>query len=405
MKYLSEKMKEVEREFGDQTEQNTIIISPTGSGKTHYIFNELSRGHSCLYLCDNSNLREQVLLNDRTYNKDNLLYGFDDYQVEVMTYKAFGRKIRFNNDLIERYDRIFCDEVHSLVEYQKFNDDVDLSHTIKEIFKKYEKTKIYYFTATQYYLIKLKEQFGAKDIDRFVKSFNFMKCKDIKRYINISKYYINNIEQLSFHLKAREEQFEYRNAKGLFFTRHIKDMKKMEDILIKNGLNPICIWSQNNEKNLMDKNQLAVRKHLIETGKLMDPFNFLIINKSSETGINITDENMKICVVNSTNLTEQIQSRGRLRHDIDLFILRTNEQKLPNVKIKLDKKWLDRYLTTEDKNELCKELAIPNKKGKLSTWRSIKPLLIKNGYKIKDTVIQRENKRKNASIIQGVDIS
>lgn len=50
-KYLSELIKEGPNE-------NTIIISPTGSGKTYYIFNKLLNNKSkrYLYLCDNLNI-------------------------------------------------------------------------------------------------------------------------------------------------------------------------------------------------------------------------------------------------------------------------------------------------------------------------------------------------------------
>ena len=43
---------------------------------------------------------------------------------------------------------------------------------------------------------------------------------------------------------------------------------------------------------------------------------------------------MKLCLVNSTNPTEIAQSRGRIRHDVDLLVVRTNSNKLPKTKLK-----------------------------------------------------------------------
>ena len=36
-----------------EIESNTLIVSPTGSGKTHFIFNDLIKKGRYLYLCDN----------------------------------------------------------------------------------------------------------------------------------------------------------------------------------------------------------------------------------------------------------------------------------------------------------------------------------------------------------------
>ena len=45
---------------------------------------------------------------------------------------------------------------------------------------------------------------------------------------------------------------------------------------------------------------------------------------------------MDLAIVNTTNLTQQIQVRGRIRHDIDLLVVRTKDQNLPKMKIILE---------------------------------------------------------------------
>ena len=58
-KYLSEVMKEVLK--GGELESNTLIVSPVGSGKTHYIFEDLCKHAKTLYLCDTTNLKNNVI--------------------------------------------------------------------------------------------------------------------------------------------------------------------------------------------------------------------------------------------------------------------------------------------------------------------------------------------------------
>ena len=34
---------------------------------------------------------------------------------------------------------------------------------------------------------------------------------------------------------------------------------------------------------------------------------------------------MNLVIVNTTNITQQVQARGRVRHDVDLLVVKTHE--------------------------------------------------------------------------------
>ena len=146
-------------------------------------------------------------------------------------------------------------------------------------------------------------------------------------------------------------------------------------------LKPICIWSINNQRKLNDE-QNKVREHLLKEYELLDPYNVLIINKSSETGINIHDEDMKLCLVNSTNPTEITQSRGRIRHDVDLLVVRTNQKELPKRKITVDDKYLNEYISKDEMYKLIAKYDIKNKDGKLIGLRAFIDTLRNSNYKV-----------------------
>lgn len=398
-KYLSEIMKDVE------LTQNTLVVAPTGSGKTHYIINELCKDKKVLYLCDNSNLEEQVSLEDNTriikYN--GLKRGFDKANINIMTYKYFGSKIKYDldDDYINSFDIIIADEVHNLVDYQSFTKDADLSHAIKSLMKKYDNTLIYMFTATPYYLDELKNRY--KGIDKYFKTIDLSRNKDIRRYVSLSTVEFTSYKQIPKMFENNRENFEFCGRKALVYTTSIDTMNAIEESLDNEFLKPICIWSSNNDKHIMNSEQIKVRNHLISTGELLNPYNVLIINRATETGINIYDKDMLYCVINTTNITQQVQARGRIRHDIVELRLRSGKSQAGRdmVSITLPSKWINKPLDKDAKLELCKELNLFDRSGRLLKWTTIKNLLTSkiNNYSIEDKQIILNNKRSRISII------
>ena len=375
-----------------QLENNSLIIAPTGSGKTHYIFNDLIQEGRHLYLCDNENLKTVIEEKNGAFSSRNKhSIGFNKFSVEVMCYKEFGQKVKYDNQIIKEYKSIICDEIHNLIDYQTFNDDADLSHAIKELFKPYKETNIIYFTATPYYLRMLENNHPS--LSNTLVIYDYSENKQIKRYINRREAYINHLSQVQFQLDEYKQSFEYADLKCLIFTRKISAMKTLEDMCVNRNLKPICIWSRNNNSSEMSMEQLRVREYLLKNGSLPEPYNVLIINRALETGINITDKNMNLAIINTTNLTQQIQVRGRIRHDIDLLVVRTNDQKLPKVKVDLDEQYLNVELTKDDVEDIISELNIKNKKNQLITVPKFRKIIEDYKYEV-------QTKRKTVNYIK-----
>ncbi|EGT5086619.1 DEAD/DEAH box helicase family protein [Clostridioides difficile] len=386
-KYLNEIFKN--KKFN----KNSLIISPTGSGKTHYIINYLCKNKKVLYLCDNSNLEEQILLENNTRSLKNNLpkQGFEKTDITVMTYKAFGYKIKYDldNKYINQFELIIADEIHNLIDYQTFSNDADLSHAIRALMKKYNKTIILMFTATPYYINDLKSRYN--DIGKYFDTIDYSTSKEIKRYINKRESYINHISQIQFQLDEYRQSFEYADMKCLIYTTSISNMQFIEQMCIDKGLNPICIWSNNNKDYEMTEEQLEVRKYLIENGELKFPYNVLIINRATETGVNIYDKNMQLVIVNTTNLTQQVQARGRVRHDVDLLIVRTDDDKKVDV-ITIRDEYLNQWLLKVELENLVKEYGLKDDRGRLISVNKFINYLKIHSYQI-EKIRKRINKK------------
>lgn len=378
-KYLSEIMENIEL----SQDKNNLILAPIGSGKTHYALEVLmsDRTKKYLYLCDNSNLKNQMLNEKTTYStkRDSDFYKFAP-NVLVMTYKEFGYKILYDihEEYIKQFDLIIADEIHSCVEYSEFNQDRNLSKSLEFLMIKHE-TPIILMTATSYYLDQLVKVYPSLCNYNII---NLLDNEEIKRYIDKVKLYINNISQIKFYLQQSMDGFKFGGMKAGIYTKQIKDMITIETMCRDLGLKPICIWSEHN-KNGWNDEQKDFMKYLFDTGKFKDPYNILIFNKAMETGINIKDDDVDLCIVNSINLTEQIQARGRFRKDINLVVVKTKELALPEIVITLDEKYLNKWMSKEEFEVLINSLNIKNAKRQPIGQRAFVKILKNSKYELK----------------------
>ena len=374
-KYLSEIMEEIDLSF----DVDNLVLSPIGSGKTYYALNVLAKDKNVIYLCDNTNLKNQMLLERNTYSTHG-----DEWtdkwapNVWVMTYMEFGKKLLFDPDynILKDIDLIIADEIHSCIEFSDFNNDRNLAKAIEYLLIKRD-IPVVMFTATDAYLEKFCKRHPA------LKKFNkidLLERQDIMRYINKVKLYINNKSQIKFYLQQSMEGFEYSGMKCGIYTKQITDMIDLENQCKEIGLTPICIWSDNNKEYPLNKEQIEFRDYLLKTGKFKSPYNVMIFNKASETGINIKDDDVDLCIVNSTSETEQIQARGRFRKDINLVVVKTDKDALPPVCITLSDEDLYKWLTNEELQCICDRFNIKNSQGKNIGLRSFDKVLDNSGY-------------------------
>lgn len=403
--YLSEIIKKEKPEFGS----NNLILAPVGSGKSSLIKNILIKNvkGKILFLVSNTTLKDSVCpvnmevranIGHRMFTtKNKSKFGEEDYDIHVMTYAELGQLIKSNNDFIKDFVQIHCDEIHSLPEYQSFTNNVELSHAIKYLFNKHEGQQIFYFTATDENLKTLKQK--QPEIMKDVKVFNYLNHPDIKRYMALSSYKINHLDQIRPHLKARLESFNYFGYKGLAFSRTIKGQKRIEQIALEEGFKPLVLWSVNNESEdlKMTEEQLNAREELLITGQIPKPYNLLVINSAMQEGWDLKDYDVTLAIMNTTNETEYVQALGRLRNDVDILVYRSKESK--DVLIDLPSIYMHSFLNPKLKAQLCEELNIIDNKGRLCKWPAIKKLLIENDYNVSDKIIRENGKQVRASII------
>lgn len=405
--YLTDIIKKENPRF----ESNNLILAPVGSGKTTLIEDILIKDQSgrILMLVSNTTLKNSVCPEDlvlrkekghRMYTtKNHTKYGKTEYEIHVMSYAEFGSRIKTNNDFVKDVVQIHCDEIHSLPDYQQYNDSVGLSHAIKYLFGKHDDKQIFYFTATDDNILDLEER--QPGILRNVKTFDYREHKDIKRYMALSEYKINHIDQIRPHLKARLKSFNYFGYKSLAFSRTIASQKRIEEIAIEEGFTPLVLWSvNNNDKELkMTSEQLKARDTLINSGILPDPYNFLIINSAMQEGWDLDDDMVKLAIMNTTNETEHTQALGRIRNDVDILIYRTGREENTELEFTLDNKFINKPLTTDMKRAMCKEINLIDANGRVRKWNTIKRILIEKGYKVEDKKEIVDGKRLTVSII------
>lgn len=390
--FLSDLIEKDKIEF----KSNSLILAPVGSGKTTLIKKlkkPVSNDGKILMLVSNTTLKEAIaptednikkLNQDGTYTtKDKVVYGDKTKKTHVMSYAEFGNKIRYNDKFVDDVNQIFCDEIHSLPDYQSYSDSSGLSIAIKYLFQKQEGKQIYYFTATRENIDILAKK--NPDMLENIDVYNYLDHPEIRKYIALSEYKINGIDQIRPHLKARLNSFNYFGYKALAFNKTIEGQKRIAKIAEEEGYKPLVLWSINNSDEPMTEKQLSARKELIETGNIPKPYNFLIINNAMQEGWDLLDEKVKLAIINTTNETEKIQSVGRLRRDLDILVYRVSAISKKDIYLNLDEKYINVDLTTEDKAKIISELNMKDRSGRDMKWPSIKKILEKQGYVIVDS--------------------
>ena len=118
----------------------------------------------------------------------------------------------------------------------------------------------------------------------------------------------------------------------------------------------------------------------------------LIINRATETGVNIIDKDMNLVIVNTTNITQQVQARGRVRHDIDLLVLKTKDMK--KVEFVLDEDLIDKWLYKATIEEfIIAKNNLRNSHGRPLSIKGLEPILIQHRYKLEKRRARVEGKQ------------
>ena len=175
------------------------------------------------------------------------------------------------------------------------------------------------------------------------------------------------------------------DKRGIIYVTHISDIIKYQKLLTKRGIKNEALWSINNVDYPLSEEQIKVRNFIINQREMPPEINVLFINKSCETCINIGNEAdtkypIDYMIIHSQTEDTIVQARGRYRNDLELLYYRQHEK---YDYIELEEYWLNRKLTSADKDVLCKELGLKNNaNGRLLKWPSVKKALCANEYSV-----------------------
>lgn len=410
-KYLSELILEDNVEFGN----NNLILAPVGSGKSNLIETLLipeNFNKKIIYLTSNTALKDSLSPNDNKLRKllaengqsikfftteNRKTYGDKPYSVHVMSYHEFGSRIEapyqtFTDDV----GLIFCDEIHSLPIFSTYGNNGDLSVAKRWLFKEHENIQKFYFTATEQSIKQLEKR--SPGYLTKVKTFNYLDHPNIRQYRSNSIYYVNHIEEIRLHLRARLTACNSFGDKGLAFSRKISEQEKIAKIVEEEGYKPLILWSINNEE-VMSEEQLRARSIILSTGLIPEPYNILIVNGAMQEGWNLHDERVSFAIINTTDETERVQALGRIRKDVDFVVYKTDDEKLVAKNILIDEQFLNRPLDSAEKVELCESVNILDRQGRLMQWRGIRNLLEYTNYTTEDRTINVDGKRQRTTTI------
>ena len=375
-KYLGELLDEGKFELFKHKRE--LLIAPIGSGKTHMIISKAHLFDNILYLCDTNALKEQV---------KNDLREADVTNVHVKTYAGLCQKTLGNYDYkklsyIQNFDIIVCDEIHNLVKYSSYSQELKFVVCLLFDDDSGYNGNILMMTATPQYIDHLRERLPGINSYHVI---NLMDDPEIHRLTTFEFDTIKHYSQIEHVLRMIRDnkEFDY-GTKVLIYTSQVKTMLRIQEIMFNLELDSTVIHSMNHDRE-MSKETLERRKKILEEGIFEG--DVLIINSSMETGINLKAcNNFKYVIVNSSNIVEITQSRGRVRDDIKCLYTRIDEDRPFS--------FIDDYvgveLIKEDFMALFKDL----KDKDNNSWgiRKIKSELDKNGYKV--TQVRRSVNRK-----------
>lgn len=379
-------------------DKNILLTTPTGSGKSRFTFDVLFADNKKKYLLlvDNDIVKAQSMKEDNTCNSKRLAY------IKGKYLKFFGRRnitvkcinemvndISSGKDSFDDYDLTVIDEFHNaFVYYTWCKNQKQKDKHLKFLFEMLKKSKSpkVFLTATPYYYNQfVKKQLNIIGIDfsTDIKHIDYLYDKRIKRHTSKYIYEFNSgdiVKIVKHHKKDLEE------GKKIFINMtYINSMIALAEELNKlDYCNCISIWSINNKDKPMNNEQLNTRSKLIDDGDCN--CNILITNASTETGLNIYDDAFDISICNSTNVTRQIQSRGRLRKNITFEYILSNMPIKNSIEVNeniiLPNELLNDWLTKQQLETYVNSLDKKDSKNRPITVNAFLEDIGQQGYKV-----------------------
>lgn len=402
-KYLKDIL--LEKDYQLMPGKLNYIQAPCGCGKTTAFFEKLITDFrykkKIVYLVDTNMLEDAMIQehNDKVKIYDSSwreTLSFRDFKntkekVIIMSYQKFGLLLQAYPSMLKDIDLVVIDEAHQLLIYS--NRDKDKLKTEYEYTREYNVLEASKLLNGCSYL--------AYNLPNFLNEYNtvfLLMTATPSKIINHDPYKdclydVLQGERLEGYTYDNEVKFD--NIKNVFsnITPSIKDIqgkmlvysqtinscKILQDSFRDMGLRAVCLWSLNNRKEPMSREQKRVRDYVIKNKSIPREYDVLIINDAYITGWNLQDKQLEVqtVIVNSTDYDTITQVRGRVRHSIETLMYRDSGviTKITSV----PDKFLEVDLFPKDIQELVRDCDLYRHNGKLIKWNGIKKMLIATG--------------------------
>ena len=464
---LTEAMEQYNKKF--KKGAINLINAHAGAGKSYFVFNslidntykfveELEHGDNwsnqlnrILYVCDTSMLQDSTLAENKKAIKlknGSLIEARDKGgnikgEIKVLTYSKLGALLKSqscNNIILNNFKCIIFDEIQNLFTYcNKYNVDratntyIDGTYTtVLDNLKDISKNVLCIgLSATPGVIQRFREINADFDFGCIRTIFNKQELATIKS-TNFKPIYTNCIMN-----QIKTLNYSKLNGRKIYInTNTIKKSKEYKKYFESVGIRAEWLCSINNGevvKNIdengneieefiptMTKYQLSLRDRLLNgideqgtsKGTLPDDLDVIIVNSGYETGWNLKDDKVQICFIDNANEDYQVQARNRIRHDIDILIVkglydndgivlekgqygkliekktlidsgryRTYKIIVPTIK-DIDEKYIGIKLDSKLKKELVYKYAVKGLNTNVN-FKSLSADLIKKGYIVK----------------------
>lgn len=266
-----------------------IINAPTGSGKSYFVINVLSKhakasNNKILLLTNRKILKEQVEAD----------IGNDSY-IKVINYQGLTRILKESNYNIKKYKYVVCDECHFFFTDSYFNAETDIS---LEYLTNLENNITLFLSAT------------CEIFKDYMKKKN-PRIYGLSNELNYDKlYYFNDSKTVVKLLDSLPE-----NEKAIYFCSNINKAyslhKQFED---RSAF--ICSQSGKNKK-YVQLSDVNTRQQIIDDAKFEQQI--LFTTKILDNGVNIKDEQLKHIVIDifDFDTIQQCIGRKRILNDDD----------------------------------------------------------------------------------------
>lgn len=314
-------------------EQIPLITAPVGYGKTQYSLRYLPRRiayesgrevRNALYLTPNKAILEQVIKDSKNHVNKASSWDFiesaftdGDVRIDVACFQFPSRFVFDGNEITKKYDLLVIDEIDQIVKWSVcFVSTLSLWDWIQS---KRKEMIVCGLTATPDLLL------------GWVNEFSDFRFVDICE--RLEPKYQTDLVKVYSGLKPKtylQTMLDGLPGKTLVYCQSAKECFELSRMFERSGF----IVSEYNStvpederkslSELMNEQVFEgcpLRQYVLENERFPSKIDVLFINDSCSCGMNIKDDEVRniVCASDDLDIIKQVQ--GRVRHDIDNFVV------------------------------------------------------------------------------------